>query len=70
MKLGQTVYLQKPDNIATGGQHKGRYLKYGLSKGTIAGIYKHHILVQFEHWKSSYRIVDIRLGLEPYREVD
>jgi len=70
MKLGQTVYLQRPDNLSTGGQYKERYRKQGLSKGTIAGIYKHHILVQFEHWKSSYRIVDIRLGLEPYREVD
>ena len=70
MKIGQTVYLQRPDNLSTGGQYKERYRKQGLSKGTIAGIYKHHILVQFEHWKSSYRIVDIRLGLEPYREVD
>lgn len=70
MKIGQTVYLQRPDNIATGGQFKGRYIKQGLSKGTIAGVYKHHIVVQFEHYKSSYRIVDIRLGLEPYREVN
>jgi len=68
MQIGQTVYLQKPDNIATGGQYKSRYRKYGLSKGTIAGIYKHHILVQFEHYKSSYRKVDIILGLEPYKE--
>jgi hypothetical protein len=70
MKLGQTVYLQKPDNMATGGHNKERYMKYGASKGTIVGVYKHHILVQFEHWKSSYRIVDIMLGLEPYREVE
>jgi hypothetical protein len=69
MKLGQTVYLQKPDNQPTGGHNKERYMKYGATKGTIAGMYKHHILVQFEHWKCSYRIVDIMLGLEPYREV-
>ncbi len=68
MQIGQTVYLQKPDNLSTGGQHKERYRKYGLSKGTIAEIYKHHILVQFEHYKSSYRKVDIILGLEPYKE--
>ena len=68
MKIGQTVYLQRPDNIATGGRFKGRYLKHGLSKGTIAGIYKHHILVQFKYYKSSYRKIDIRLGLEPYKE--
>jgi len=68
MRIGQAVLVRKPDNEATGGQHKGRYLKYGLSKGTIAEIYKHHILVQFEHYKSSYRIADIMLGLEPYKE--
>jgi hypothetical protein len=69
VKIGQTVYLQKPDNQPTGGQQKSRHRKQGLSKGTIAGIFKHHILVQFENWKCSYRIVDIMLGLEPYREV-
>ena len=69
MKIGQTVYLQKPDNQPTGGHNKERYMKYGLSKGTIVGRYKHHILVQFENWKSSYRIADIKLGLEPYKEV-
>lgn len=69
MQIGQTVYLQKPDNLSTGGQYKERFRKQGLSKGTIAGIYKHHILVQFEHYKSSYRKVDIMLGLEPYKEV-
>jgi hypothetical protein len=69
MKINQTVYLQKPDNLSTGGQYKERFRKQGLSKGTIAEIYKHHILVQFEHYKSSYRKVDIILGLEPYKEV-
>lgn len=69
MQIGQTVYVQKPDNQSKDGHHKERYRKYGLSKGTIAGIYKHHILVQFEHYKSSYRIADIMLGLEPYKEV-
>jgi hypothetical protein len=73
VKLGQTVLMRKPDNEPTGGQNKTRYIKYGLSKGTICGVYKHHILhhilIDFGAWKSSYRIADIRLGLEPYKEV-
>jgi hypothetical protein len=69
MRIGQAVLMRKPDNEATGGQNKGRYMKYGLLEGTITGIYPHHIVVQFENYKSSYRIVDINLGLEPYKEV-
>ena len=69
MKIGQTVLVRKPDNEPTGGQNKERYLKYGLSKGIITGTYKHHILVQFKNYKSSYRIADIMLGLEPYKEI-
>jgi hypothetical protein len=69
MKLGQTVLMRKPDNEPTGGQNKTRYMKYGLSKGIICGVHKYHILVDFGAWKSNYRISDIMLGLEPYKEV-
>ncbi|HUV84718.1 MAG TPA: hypothetical protein VMV86_03365 [Methanosarcinales archaeon] len=69
MKIGQAVLVRKPDNEAKEGQQKKRDLKDGLSKGVICEIYKHHMLVQFKNYKSSYRIADIMLGLEPYKEI-
>jgi hypothetical protein len=32
MQIGQTVYVQKPDNQSKDGHHKERYRKYGYQK--------------------------------------
>jgi hypothetical protein len=70
MYKGQVVYMHKPDNLPTGGQEVERKRVRSLSKGTIVGVYPHIITVQFDNYKSSYRIDDIMLGLEYYREVN
>lgn len=70
MYKGQTILIQKPDNLCTGGQEAQKKRITGLSKGTITGVYDHVIVVDFGAYKSAYRIEDIRLGLERYKEVE
>jgi hypothetical protein len=69
VKIGQKVKVKTPDNLVTTGRRIKREEKLGHTTGTIAGIYPHHILIDFGKYKSCYRKVDIKLGIEYFKEV-